>query len=266
MAEKTPFVINDRRKFTAEGELRPGVELSPEKPEPEAVEAAGQAADATAPETKAANEPIAFPSAPAGAASSAEAPKHSPVEPIAFPSAPGAEASEEETAEDAEDSEDDLGDDHLPPAPSAEQSEQAARAYAATVDRLDTAIRASNPGMDRIPDMSFQRFVQSLYMQAILQLGGAAEPGTTPQVDILGARQTIDMLTIVADKTKGNLAPGEDKLLQSALFEAQMGFLEVTQALARQNAARQPGFPGAPGGMGGPGGPGFPGGGPRVVR
>ncbi|HEY4355848.1 MAG TPA: DUF1844 domain-containing protein [Acidobacteriaceae bacterium] len=260
MAEKTPFVINDRRKFTSEGELRPGVELAPEKPAAEPDESSARLIDTPSPEAKAANEPIAFPAAPESAASASEPVKHAAAEPIAFPSTHGAEP---DTAHAADEAEDDLSDENLPPAPSAEQSEQAARAYAATVDRLDTAIRAANPGMERIPEMSFDRFVQSLYMQAILQLGGAAEPGTTPQVDILGARQTIDMLTIVADKAKGNLSPSEDKLLQSALFEARMGFLEVTQALARQNAARQPGFPG---GMGGLGGPGFPGGGPRVVR
>ena len=265
MAEKTPFVINDRRKFTSEGELRPGVELQPEReiPPPEVDESSARLIDTPVRESKSAHEPIAFPATPESAGSASEPAKHAPAEPIAFPSATGSDVTDGHEADEAEG---DLSEENLPPAPSAEQSEQAARAYASTVDRLDTAIRAANPGMERIPEMSFDRFVQSLYMQAILQLGGAAEPGTTPQVDILGARQTIDMLTIVADKTKGNLAPGEDKLLQSALFEARMGFLEVTQALARQNAARQPGFPGGPGGIGGPGGPGFPGGGPRVVR
>ncbi len=84
---------------------------------------------------------------------------------------------------------------HLPPPPTAEQTDQANRAYNATVDRLDTAIRATNPGMERMPEMNYDRLVQSLYMQALLQLGGATEPGQPPQVDILGARQTIDMLS-----------------------------------------------------------------------
>jgi len=107
-----------------------------------------------------------------------------------------------------------------------------------------------------MPEMNFDRLVQSLYMQAILQLGGATEPGQPAQVDLLGARQTIDMLTVIADKTKGNLTDAEDKLTQSALFELRMGFLEVTQAIARQAAAKQ----------GGPGVPPIPGGGPSIVR
>jgi hypothetical protein len=61
----------------------------------------------------------------------------------------------------------------------------------------------------------------------------------------MGARQSVDMLAILAEKTKGNLTPAESQLLDNALFEIRMGFLEVTQALARSAANRQP--PGAPG-------------------
>jgi hypothetical protein len=217
MPDKTPFVINDRRKFTAEGELRPD-----------------------APHTESEREEAKPASEPAAEAKS----------PIPFPS-PAAESSVPQAAELSH-----LPDEeHLPPPPTAEQTEQANRAYNATVDRLDTAIRATNPGMERLPDMSYDRLVQSLYMQALLQLGGATEPGQPAQVDILGARQTIDMLTVISDKSKGNLTDAEDKLTQSALFELRMGFLEVTQAIARQ-AAKQ----------GAPGAPPPPGGGPSIVR
>ena len=47
--------------------------------------------------------------------------------------------------------------------------------------------------------------------------------GQQPQVDILGARQSIDMLAVLADKTKGNLTPEETRLLDSALFELPHG-------------------------------------------
>jgi hypothetical protein len=215
MPDKTPFVINDRRKFTAEGELRPDVphsEAEPEQPKPQA-------------EPEAVSEPKA---------------------PIPFPSPESPQESPASAAEPAPSSEE-----HLPPPPTAEQTEQATRAYDATVERLDTAIRATNPGMERLPEMSYERLVQSLYMQALLQLGGAAEPGQPPQVDLLGARQTIDMLSVIAEKTKGNLTEAEEKLTQSALFELRMGFLEITQALARQ-ARQQPGNPSIPGAPTGP--------------
>jgi hypothetical protein len=224
-----PFVINDRRKFTAEGELRPDAARE-DSPAPQAPEPSSPAAATTEPadtESAASKGPRLVADAP---------PEPAPSEP---------EPSE--------------ADDRLPPPPSAEQTAQATRAYDATVDRLETAIRATNPGMDRMPEMNFERLVQSLYMQSLLQLGGTADPGQSPQVDLLGARQTIDMLAVIEDKTHGNLSDSEEKLLQSALFEARMGFLEVTQALARSAASRQ-GASG-PGPNGGPGG-----GGPSIVR
>ena len=219
-----PFVINDRRKWTMEGDLRP------DAPKDEPRE------EAARPE--------------------AEAPQ-----PVPTPEASrGPQLVTEAAAEEAPEAEAPAGDEHLPPAPTPEQSEQASRAYEATVDRLDTAVRAMDPGANHTPPMSFDRMVQSLYMQAILQLGGASEPGQPMQVDLMGARSTIDMLGIIAEKTKGNLSDSEDKLVQSALFELRLGFLDMTQALAKQ-AQQRSGGPGGPGGM-----PPMPGGGPSIVR
>jgi hypothetical protein len=218
MAEIKEFVINDRRKFTAEGDVRPDAPPSePKAPRPESLlepepESSARLVDTPVPQE------------------------------LTHESEPG-------VAQPAED--------QLPPPPTAEQLTQAAAAYHATVDRLDTAIRATNPGMEQMPQMTFDRFIQSLYMQAMMQLGGAAAPGQQPQVDILGARQTIDMLSILVEKTRGNLSPNESTLIETALFELHMGFLEITQALARQAATR------APGGVGGP--PNTTGG-PSIVR
>ncbi len=215
MADIKEFVVNDRRKFTAEGDVRPDAPPSePKPPRPETIQRPEDGDSARLVEHKG-PQPVPSPAAAADHAPHAE-------------------------------NEDDL----LPPAPTAEQGEQAKRAFDATVDRLDTAIRATNPGMERAPAITFERVIQSLYMQALLQLGGAAAPGQQPQVDILGARQTIDMLDILAEKTQGNRIEAETTLLDTALFELRMGFLEVTQALSRQAAARQPGagVPPPPGG------------------
>jgi hypothetical protein len=131
----------------------------------------------------------------------------------------------------------------LPPAPTTEQNEQARLAYEMTADRLETAIRSANPGMDHPPAMNFEQLVQSVYLTAIMQLGGAAHEGQQPQVDIMGARQSVDMLGVIAEKTKGNLSADESRLLDSALFELRMAFLEITQALARSAAAKASGAP-----------------------
>ena len=138
-------------------------------------------------------------------------------------------------------------DDEALAGPTAEQTDQARNAYQATADRLDTAIRAANPGMDHPPAMTFDQIVQSVYMSAVVQLGGSTPEGQQPQVDLMGARQSIDMLAVLAEKTKGNLAEDEARLLDSALFELRMAFLEITQALARSAATKASGQPGAPG-------------------
>jgi hypothetical protein len=140
--------------------------------------------------------------------------------------------------------------DELPAGPTAEQSKQANDAYQATADRLDTAIRAANPGMDHPPAVSFDQIVQSVYLTAVMQLGGSTPEGQQPKIDILGARQSIDMLAVLGEKTNGNLAPDEISLLDSALFELHMAFLEVTQALARSASAKAPGAPGQPNPLG----------------
>jgi hypothetical protein len=174
-----------------------------------------------------------------------EKPAAAPVEPAAGPMAivpePVAAASEPSESEQEQEP-------SLPPPPSPEQMEQARLAYQATADRLDIAIRSANPGMDHPPAMSFDTLIQSVYMQAIMQLGGGAQEGQQPQVDLLGARQSIDMLALLTEKTQGNLAADESRLLDSALFELQIAFLEITQALARSAQARQAQpQPGAPG-------------------
>lgn len=146
-------------------------------------------------------------------------------------------------------------DESLPQAPTPEQREQAGLAYLQTADRLTTAIRAANPGMDHPPPMNFDGLVQSVYMTAIMQLGGATPEGQQPQVDLMGAQQSVAMLMVLREKTAGNMSKEETALLDRAVFELQVAFLEITQALARSAAAKQQG-PGAQG----------PGGRPSIVR
>ena len=143
----------------------------------------------------------------------------------------------------------------LPPAPTEEQMEQSRLAYEATAERIDTAVRAANPGAEHPPAMTLDQLVQSVYMQCIMQLGGGTPEGQQPQVDILGARSSIDLLGILDAKTKGNLTELEQTMLSSALFELRLAFLEITQALAR--SAQQRASAGTPP---------PPGAGPRIVR
>ena len=118
----------------------------------------------------------------------------------------------------------------LPPT-SAEQEAQAA-AYKQSSKDLDSQVEMSGHSAKDF-EITFERFLASLYMTAMLQLGLMRQQGAQPQVDIIGARQTIDTLSLISEKTKGNLTAAEGNFLQNSLYELRMAYVEVTNALAR---------------------------------
>jgi hypothetical protein len=118
----------------------------------------------------------------------------------------------------------------LPPT-SAEQEAQAA-AYRQSAKDLDTQVELSGHSAKDF-EINFERFMASLYMTAMVQMGLMRQQGAQPQVDIIGARQTIDTLSLISEKTKGNLTPAEENFLQNSLYELRMAYVEVTNALAR---------------------------------
>jgi hypothetical protein len=118
-----------------------------------------------------------------------------------------------------------------PPPTSAEQDAQAA-AYRQSSKDLDAQVELSGHSAKDF-EITFERFLASLYMTAMMQLGLMRQQGAQPQVDIIGARQTIDTLSLIAEKTKGNLTNAEENFLQNSLYELRMAYVEVTNALAR---------------------------------
>jgi hypothetical protein len=122
----------------------------------------------------------------------------------------------------------------VPPAPSAEEQKTQADAYRQTTRDLDSRLK-QELGSHQAADlqMTFERFLASLYMTALLQLGLVQEQGGRPQIDLIAARQTIDTIGILKEKTKGNLTSAEESFLQNVTYELQMAYLEVTNALAR---------------------------------
>ena len=119
-----------------------------------------------------------------------------------------------------------------PPAPTAAEQKQQADAYRRSAKDLDARVELSGHSAKEL-EMTFERFMASLYMSAMLQLGLMHEPGGQPRVDIIGARQTIDTLSLLTEKTKGNLTTAEENFLQNCLYELRMAYVEVTNALAR---------------------------------
>ncbi len=78
--------------------------------------------------------------------------------------------------------------------------------------------------------MSFSTFIISLSTQALMHLGEIADPiGQEVRQDLPAARQMIDLLGILSDKTKGNLDAAEEQLLTSMLYDLRMRYVEVSR-------------------------------------
>jgi hypothetical protein len=83
--------------------------------------------------------------------------------------------------------------------------------------------------------IDFSSFVVFLAQQAAIQLGlDGAQATTAGQVDLVGAKQTIDILGILNDKTVGNLDTQEKALLTQALHELRIAFVQVQTAQTKQ--------------------------------
>lgn len=221
--QSSGFTVTDRRKFTLDGDLREGA-----APEPETAAPAPEAKAETKPEPPA--EPRKGPQLVTDTPPVEKEMVTRGLEPL---------PAEEEGLDD------EAG---LPPEPTAAESAQQDADYRASARQLDDMISKANPGAretvaGRGAEMTFDKLVQSIYMTAALQMGAGTQPGEQPRVDILGARQSIDMLSVLVDKTKGNLNDKEQRLLQNALFELRMMFMEITHAIstsAHNPAAKPP--------------------------
>jgi hypothetical protein len=213
MAEKkSEFVVTDRRRFGSEGEARPDAQvLEEEKPS-----TPPPAAQATPPPAKTAVQP------PSAAQPSQEGQTQ------VQPGSPGAEQEEE-----------------MAPPPTAEEQHKQSEAYKASGKKIDDMISAAGKGPQSPLEMNFERVIESFYMSALIQMGAVRQDNEPPRVDIVGARQTIDSLSVLQEKTKGNLTDREKTLLQNVLFELRMAFIEITNAVA--TSATKPGVmpPGA---------------------
>jgi hypothetical protein len=85
----------------------------------------------------------------------------------------------------------------------------------------------------------FENLIRSLGQNAAMLLGGYADPRTgQPVLDLEGAREMIDMLDVLREKTRGNLAPEEDTLLLDVLGNLKLAFMEMAKAAAKQEKAQ----------------------------
>lgn len=119
-----------------------------------------------------------------------------------------------------------------------EQEEREARREAQQSRPETAAAKPGPPAADtpkRLP--AFESLVRMLGSNAAMVLGAYADPRTgQPVIDPDAAREMIDMLDALREKTKGNLAIEEDTLLLDLLGKLKMTYLEINQAMATQAA------------------------------
>jgi hypothetical protein len=83
--------------------------------------------------------------------------------------------------------------------------------------------------------VTFSTFVLGLSTQALLHLGEIPNPVTgAVETDLEAARQVIDILGMLAQKTRNNLEPSEQSLLESALYDLRMRYVELRRAGAKE--------------------------------
>lgn len=81
-----------------------------------------------------------------------------------------------------------------------------------------------------LPEINFAAFVMSLSTQALVHLGEIPDPVTSrPERDLPAAQHLIDILGMLQEKTRGNLAHDEESLLRSILFDLRMKYVETAR-------------------------------------
>jgi 3-oxoacyl-ACP reductase-like protein len=112
-----------------------------------------------------------------------------------------------------------------------------------------TATGASAPGVAPAPaephdepSRAFQLLIDFLTRNAAAMLGGMADPRTgQPFVDLEGAREVIDMLDALREKTRGNLAKADDDLLLEVAGSLKLTYMEISKAAAEAMARKAKG-------------------------
>ena len=118
--------------------------------------------------------------------------------------------------------------------PSHDEQSAQSKAYQESGRNLDSALDAQQPGLSQqVGAASFDRLVALISTQALLLMGALAPEGQQPRVDVVGARQQIDLLDILKEKTQGNLDIKEQSMLDNTLFELRMMFIEIMNAFAK---------------------------------
>jgi hypothetical protein len=100
----------------------------------------------------------------------------------------------------------------------------------ATDPAQPAAAATPNAERDALPEINFSAFVISLSTQALMHLGEIADPVSGKvETDVPVAKQMIDIVAMLKDKTRGNLNASEDRLMEDILFDLRMKYVEAVK-------------------------------------
>jgi Domain of unknown function (DUF1844) len=109
----------------------------------------------------------------------------------------------------------------------------------AAVTPEEAAAEAQDSGEINPTSRSFQMLIDFLTRNAAAMLGGMADPRTGQAfVDLEGAREVIDMLDALREKTRGNLSKDDDNLLIEVIGSLKLTFMEISKVAAEQMAKK----------------------------
>ena len=112
----------------------------------------------------------------------------------------------------------------------AEEKEKAAESRKAEAAGTAPSMKEEMPGTG--PRIDFPSYVLSYYTQGLVLLGEVPNPMTNKrEEDLEGARHTVDILTMLEEKTRGNLSPEEAQLIASVLYELRVKFMARTNRI-----------------------------------
>jgi len=120
-------------------------------------------------------------------------------------------------------------------APAAESQREEPAPDPRTAETSASALHAASGGTEHDTshapphEINFSTFVMGLSTQALMHLGEIADPEAPHGPDLDAAKQMIDLLGILREKTTGNLEPAEEQLLSSMLYDLRMRYVEVSR-------------------------------------
>jgi hypothetical protein len=81
-----------------------------------------------------------------------------------------------------------------------------------------------------LPPVDFATFILSLGSSALMHLGEVERPGTSgTEKNLPLAKNSIDLLSMLEEKTRGNLSTAEAQLLENLLFDLRLRYVEATK-------------------------------------